>query len=362
MAKPLKVTLLAPYPPPYGGISVHVQRLKKRLDGMGVDCTVYAYSGGSGKENGVIPIRSRGGWLLSRLWHPSDGVLHCHGYSPMALVALALLSFLGRKKIIMTTHGFLFEKMKVPLWDRIVFKIASKTNIYFIVESAVLRERIMSLGIKPKNINRENILAFIPPSVSQEDIAQIPKHIWNFIKSHSPIIVSNAYRVAFYNGEDLYGIDMCVELCGELKRDYPNVGFVFCLPDIGDSRYLREMERRIAKKKLRSNFLFVTRPMPFYPILMKSDVFVRPTNVDSYGVSVAEAIYLGKPAVASDVCSRAEGTVLFRSRDMGDFAQKVREVLGNYREYKRKLRRIRFEDNVAKVVGIYKTVIGAKKG
>ena len=89
---------------------------------------------------------------------------------------------------------------------------------------------------------------------------------------------------------------------------------------------------------------------------MKSDVFVRPTNTDGYGISIAEAIYFKVPAVASNVCSRPEGTILFRSRDSDDFVSKVNHVLNNYKEYKGEIANIEFENNIKKIVKIYKTL------
>ena len=54
---------------------------------------------------------------------------------------------------------------------------------------------------------------------------------------------------------------------------------------------------------------------------------VRPTCTDGFGVSIQEAITFGCPAVASDVCQRPTGTVVFKNRDMEDFERKVRSIL-----------------------------------
>jgi glycosyltransferase involved in cell wall biosynthesis len=65
----------------------------------------------------------------------------------------------------------------------------------------------------------------------------------------------------------------------------------------------------------------------FVPVLAEADVFVRPTNTDGDANSVREALYLGVPAVASDVVERPAGTILFRTRDLDDLEAKVRSVL-----------------------------------
>jgi len=87
---------------------------------------------------------------------------------------------------------------------------------------------------------------------------------------------------------------------------------------------------------------------------MKSDIFVRPTAVDSYGISVAEAIHFKVPAVASDVCPRPEGAVLFKSRDTTDFIQRVKTVWENYPVFKAKLESLAVTSPLAVILSVYR--------
>jgi len=239
------------------------------------------------------------------------------------------------------------------LQDKLAFWLAKKSGIYFIAVGIEIKERIISLGIKPGNI--EVISSFIPPVVKEEDIMEIPKEVWDFIDSHTCVISSNAFRISFYNNQDLYGIDMLIELCANLKQYYPRIGIVFCLPDIGDYEYFNKMKQRIAEKGIENNFLFQTKPCQFYPILMKSDVSVRQTNTDGDGISIREALYFKIPVVASDVCQRPEGTILFENRDIDDFTSKVMNVLGNYEEHKKRMDEVKLENNFQKILKVYKT-------
>jgi glycosyltransferase involved in cell wall biosynthesis len=206
------------------------------------------------------------------------------------------------------------------------------------------------LGIKPENVNEQVIPGFIPPIVKAEEIAQISQEVWDFIHSHSPILTANAFRISFYDGQDLYGIDLCIYLCTDLKANYPRIGFVFCLPDIGDHKYFSKMREKIRDCKVEDNFLFVTKPCPYYPILSKSDVFVRPTNTDGDAISLREALYFKVPAVASDAVVRPEGTILFKNRDVDDFTAKVRHVLDDYESSKERLETVKLEDNFEKLL------------
>ena len=64
-----------------------------------------------------------------------------------------------------------------------------------------------------------------------------------------------------------------------------------------------------------------------WPLLKYATVFIRPTLSDSYGISIAEALYVGTPAVASDVCKRPVGTILYKAGDVVDLSEKVRRIL-----------------------------------
>lgn len=348
--KELKIGLLGAYPPPYGGISVHVQRLKERLDDSKVPCRVHVYTGDVTNKDGVITVRSKFAWFLKQIVSSRDEIIHCHGYSPLALVGLALLSFSGRK-VVVTTHGFLFRR-KIAFRNRLAFWIASRANIKFISTSHYVKELIIGLGVKEENVT-DVIEAFIPPIDKTEIVAS---DVESFIDNHSPVIVANAYRIVFYAGKDLYGIDMCVELCAELKKYYPSIGLVFCLPDIGNQEYYDSIINKVRFLELEDDILFITKPCEFWPILKKCDLFVRPTNIDDFGVSVAEAIYFGIPAIASDVCQRAKGAILFKSRNMEDFAEKALEVLVNYDVYKEQLKDVHFNDAVQEIVEVYRSV------
>ena len=357
MNKKPKIALIGVYPPPYGGVSVHIQRLNEKLEKKGFECIIYD----SGKEKEILQknvkaTKSTKGWMLNYFLNAKEDIVHYHGYEPKSLLLFSLFSIVRKKKVIFTFHSFRYNIKNIGLLHKFIFWIANRANLYFIVVGPQIKEKIISLGIRPENI--EVTPSFIPPAVREKDIAEIPQEVWDFMDSHSPVISANAFRISFYNNQDLYGIDMCIDLCANLKEDYPQMGFVFCLPDIGDYEYFEKMKRRIADKCIENNFLFITEQHQLYPIIMRSDVFVRPTNVDGYGVSIAEAIYFKVPAVASDVCQRPEGTILFRSRDIDAFTLKIKDVLDNYEREVAKLEGVGNINCADKIIMIYRKLSG----
>jgi glycosyltransferase involved in cell wall biosynthesis len=57
--------------------------------------------------------------------------------------------------------------------------------------------------------------------------------------------------------------------------------------------------------------------------LASSDLFIRSSSVDSFGLCVAEAVFLGKPAIATNVCRRVDGTYLYAPHDLKKLEEHV---------------------------------------
>ena len=96
--------------------------------------------------------------------------------------------------------------------------------------------------------------------------------------------------------------------------------------------------------------MLVHADLSFVKLIKYSDLVLRPTCTDGDALTVREALFLGKPVIASDIVSRPEGTILFKNRDYESMAGKVIEVLDtprstappvetltNYKEYYRNL-------------------------
>lgn len=328
-----------------------MQRLKERFEENGITFTLYNTSRVPKKEDNIVAIRSAGMWLLGQFLHSRESIIHQHGSEPISLGLLSLLAITRRKAAVVSLQSFRYDIGHLSLLHRLAFSLAKKARLYFIAVAPHIKQKLTSLGIRAEDI--EVVPQFIPPTIREEEIIEIPQEVWRFIDSHTPVISANAFQISFYNNQDLYGIDMCIDLCADLKDNYPRIGFVLCLPDIRDYDYFHKMKQWIKQKGIEKNFLFQTKPCQFYPVLMKSDAFVRPTNTDGDAVSIREALFLKIPSIVSDVVPRPEETILFRNRDITDLTLKVREVLDNYDQYKRRLEGVKLEDNFQKIVKVY---------
>ena len=121
---------------------------------------------------------------------------------------------------------------------------------------------------------------------------------------------------------------MCIELTAKLKNVYPNLGFVFALANEKvNTEYINKMHLRIKELNLEENFYFLTGQKELWPIFKKASLMIRPTNTDGDALSIREALYFKCPAIASDICDRPEGTILFKNRNLDDLCDKVKDVL-----------------------------------
>jgi len=350
------IALIGAYPPPYGGVSVHIQRMKEGLEKRGYKCIVYNLGKYPSIEKNIICIKHIRTWLLKYLFLAREDVIHFHDSDWRIWVIAGLLGLLN-KKVIISIHGAsLRNSLKRACWFQKRIIIFTLRHVSFIiVVNLRIKELLISIGIKPENI--VVIPAFIPPTIRDEDIKKVPQEVWDFIDRHNPIISGNAFKIIFYNNQDLYGIDMCIDLCANLKKHYPNVGFVFGLPDIGEYNYFKKMQQKIQVKGIENNFLFQTKPCQFYPIIMKSDVFIRPTNTDGASVSLREALYFKVPSLASNITSRPKETILFENRNINDFTSKAKWILDNYKIVKERLSTVEIEDNSKQIIEIYRKLL-----
>ncbi len=338
----MKVNIIGPYPPPYGGISVHIKRMKKYLIRSGVDVKVY-------KDNKKA--------FLKALFLKGE-IIHFHSISKKKRILMGFLAVFY-KKIILTIHGeSLHDQLEQSNWfiKRLLIFSLKKINKIICVNPKTLKE-LISYGIAASN------LAFIPsyinPIEDENDSVNIPSFVWNFINNAEFLISANGW-ITFYKHQDLYGMDMLIQLMRKLNHEHYNVSLFIALLGTNmqsqqERSYYNDLKNKIINYELERNILiFEVNDTEFYPILKKSSLFIRPTNADGYGVSIAEALYYKVPSIASDVCSRPEGTIIFRSRQIDDLYIKAAEVIKNYDLYQEKIKNIELPNNAEKILNVYK--------
>jgi glycosyltransferase involved in cell wall biosynthesis len=340
----MKVNIIGPYPPPYGGISVHIKRMKKYLNSKGVDVKVL-------KDNKKVFLK---------IPFLKGNIIHFHSINKKKRILLGLFTIF-HKKVVLTIHGeSLHDQLEQSSWitKKLLLFSMKKISSIICVNSKIFSE-LAALGIGADKLTF--LPAYINPIEDEYDFASIPTQVWDFINNSKFLISANGW-IRFYKNKDLYGIDMLIELMRRLKAESYDVSLFIAvlgtdMQDHNERLYYEELKCKIINYNLQKDvFIFEAKSTEFYPILKNSKLFIRPTNTDGFAVSLAEALYYKVPSIASNLPNRPEGTIIFKSRDMQDLYIKTVDLIENYDVYKEKIKNIKMPNNDEKLLDIYKNL------
>lgn len=312
----MKVLLVGPQPPPFGGVSVFLQRLERKLENEGHDVEIHDPT----KLN-IIPYYAK---LLLLPFKKYD-LISINVPSIYLLLIVFTLGLASRTQV-MDHNWRLLEDW--PTYKIRLYSFMLERFRELVLMGPHLRTYYQRHGVHLPPTTRL-ATPYLPPPLNEAELIlkTYPPEAREFVGTHRPLLIANAPRIVFYKGIDLYGLDMCVDLIAMLKQEFPKVGLLFAIGEKDDEDYYKQIQQQIAEMGIGENIYFLTEQKEVWPLLMTADLMVRPTFSDAYGVSVAEARYLGCAAVASDVCERATGTILFANRNKDDFHLKCCQVL-----------------------------------
>lgn len=348
----MKIELWGTYPPPIGGVSIHIYRLLNYASStQNVVCK--DFNGiGSSNSKGVIKVKNA---ILEFLKLPFQRpkIIHLHTSNFWSFMLLLVFSF--QHKILLTIHGKGIFSIN-SVWKVKMLKLFfSKVNYLIMNDPNLASPFSEKFGIKRAKI--KVVSAYIKPLKAERQ--PLPKTINDFRSKHSFLISANGFKLYKNNDGDVYGFDLLIELMHRLKQNGYSLGLVFCLPQMGDEDYFIECKTRISNYKLNENILIYNHPIPNgFQVWEMSDLFIRPTLTDIEGLSVKEAIHFGTPTIASDVCVRPGNAVLFKKGSLDDLYEKTVEIIDNYKRLP--INSTDINDTINQILSIYKSLIPKK--
>ena len=319
------ILILGPYPPPLGGVAVHIKRVVNKLKQQ--NNIVHIFDTSIKYQSKLSTLKN----LIKTIWISKPNIVYYHEPTELSqkLLIIIFFKYFFRYKITTIDHDcrllYNFGRIKKLLFNFIIKRADNTVVIGDTTDKCYIENNIY---LKSYSVESP----FLPPSTQEEEsiVQAWPKSIKSFIKTHSPLISANAFAPIIYQNQDLYGFYSCINLVEELKKTHPNIGVIFgiCKVETKEQKYYFEkINNDIKEKNLENNFYFFIDKTEFWPIIKQSDVFVRPTLSDSFGISVQEAVFVGTPAIASDVCDRPDNTILFKTGDIKDFIEKTRKII-----------------------------------
>jgi len=321
--KKLLIELWGTYPPPYGGVTVHLKRLFHRLKEepsfelifLNFNGTVHA------PEENILKVKFLP-WAFVALIFKKKRILHIHTRQVLAWVLIRIFGFRHRKLITLHNQILRFENgwLKKKLirfglngFDKIILN-DNEYGHYIIKNFNVDSQKLKYIG------------AFLPPLESE--FTGLPEEIIRFRKRKKYLLSANAWQLVLINGNDLYGFDTLINLVFELKKTGLDIGLIFLLPQKGDAEYYRKMITKIDELDLNDDILIYEKGLAnAFEVWAISDLFLRPTYSDIEGLSVKEALFVGTPVIASDVCQRPKNCYVYHYGDFNDILDKAKDVL-----------------------------------
>jgi len=303
----MKILLIGPYPPPHGGVSVHVSGIHLQLMAAGVQCRVLD----SGRDR---PGLGFGIVLLRHAWQGWTLHLHTNGHNLKSwLVALGcgLAGQFGGGCILTLHSGMAPGYLRAaPRWGRKLAVFVCSLYTRVICVSDGIRNALLALGLPPHRI--EIVPAWL--KTERPEISLDPS-ILAWMGRHYPLLSTTL----FFRPE--YGFDLLASAVARLRLGYPTVGCVV----MGSGEQREQAERLIHETGIEENVLMLgdVNHDACLALMSVSDVFIRPTLEDGDSISVREALSLGVPVVASRIGTRPAGAILFEPGDLGEMLSKV---------------------------------------
>jgi glycosyltransferase involved in cell wall biosynthesis len=303
----VKILLIGEFPPPYGGISVHVAGIHKELTAAGIPCRVLDTSRvrDPAKFTAALLRAVRQGWTPH---------LHTNGHNPKSwLVAFACgLAGRVRRGGVLTLHSGLAPGYldSASTWRR--WNVARTCSLYgrVLCVSPAIQRSLESLGVprKQTEIAPACLAVNLPHVVLDADLLA-----WT--EEHQPLFST----ALFFRPE--YGFDLLVTALAKFRIRHPSFGCVV----MGSGERQAEALKLVSDAGLESNLLLLgdVEHDTCLALMSRSDVFLRPTLADGDSISVREAVSLGVPVVASRTGTRPAGAILFEPGNVEDMLSKL---------------------------------------
>ena len=347
-----RVLLVGSYPPPYGGNSVHMLRLREALRAEFNIAVVDLYGERSADKDPAIircGTRKPGNALraiLALLRHPASIVhFHVSGMEAFLIAAYPMLAVIRRRTLrIVTIHSgsFVAQLKNGPSWRRRLLRDILRRFDRIVTVNREQKRFLEQIGIESSAISV--IPAFLPPIARESPRA---REALELLRGCDRVIVSSG------SGFPYYGFHNIVEALATLDVGTHRYGLLLGLYNAYDEAYMVALERSMALHGVRGTLVRDLEPDEFAWLLQSCDVYVRATDRDGDAVAIREAQYFGKAVVASDCVERPPAAHLFSTGD----SQSLAEALQAADEGKGALAKAEDMDGLNALLEIYREAL-----
>jgi len=309
------IALVGPYPPPWGGIAVHVRALRRLAEEKGIAVRVYDTGEESRSRSGEDGVFRGGGVAgIAAAVRAVRGLpLHVHIPGNNARAWLLALSFgrpfrLHGPGALLTVHSGLAPAFLQERAHRELARAACLGFERIFCANDSIAGVLESSGVSHHRL--EVLEPFVPDGTGT---AAPPANVRRLRERCRPLMAA-----AVAPGRQ-YGLEVLLGALDALASRHPEMGLVLFGPGV---------DRLVSPERLRSLegrccVLGEVDHAVARAIIGAADIFLRPTLADGDSVSVREALSQGVRVVASDRGRRPDGVTLFRAGDSADLVRAV---------------------------------------
>jgi N-acetyl-alpha-D-glucosaminyl L-malate synthase BshA len=250
-------------------------------------------------------------------WEHLD-LLHVHYAIPHAASAYLARQILGRAapRIVTTLHGTDITVVGADPSFLPVTRFAIEASDGVTVPSADLRRSTYEqLGVSEKTP-----IEVIPNFVDTDTFTPAPR-----AAERPPTLVHNS------NFRPVKRVDDVIEVFARVSLQLPACELVL----IGDGPERSRIERLVHERGVGARVRFLGKQLHVAPILQKTDLFLLPSETESFGLAALEALSCGVPVVASrvgglpEVISDGKNGALVPLGDVPAMARAALAILGD---------------------------------
>jgi glycogen synthase len=320
----MKILVVGPVPPPYGGVAVFVERLVAALRGRGLETRLlnplaWDAEGGLGrvkKALAFVPMFFNDADVV----HDNVGPYFWQSAAGRWLYGTALA--LSGKPVVLNVHQGKFPEIfaaLAPPAQQAIRRILRRLRLV-VSDNEHIREFLLREGVPA---DRVTVLPSFVPFGDACD-SPLPSEVETFLATHSPVIA-----VPGYTYSPVYNFDAVLRLTARLRERFPRLGVQLVISrfvlDPAHKEYVLGLRRDLGLEEC----VTVVSDIPeVLPLFRRADALLRSTSSDGSSLSVLEALYVGTPVVATDCAERPPGTILFPVGDWDAAGERLAEVLG----------------------------------
>ncbi len=307
----MKIAQLGPVPPPHGGVSTNMMAIHEALLRQGHDSVVIDVINRRGTQNAANILKPHSAAGLFRLLLTLEcDIVHYHAGGDFN-AKLALLTFFcgllpGRKSVLTFHSGGYARDSAASAQPFSLRGFALRSIDRLIGVNDQIIEMFLAFGV-PGDRTRK----ILPFELKKPDrTVDIPEELDRFAKSVDPLLLSiGALEPEYLNC-------FLIESMPAVLERWPNAGLLIA----GSGSLESELKQKIAANGLTSRVMLAGNIEHgiLLHIIDRADAVLRITEYDGDAISVREAIFLGKPVVATDNGMRPAGVHLISTPAVPD--------------------------------------------